>query len=53
MEYIDVEKLRKDLIDNYGTGAMMVSPVMIEEVRNIEKMSDEELIQEAKKLRII
>lgn len=42
---IDIEKLRKDLID-YFTGAMfMVSPVALIDLTEVENASDEKLIQ--------
>jgi hypothetical protein len=46
---IDIERLRKELIDYYGTGAMSGMPAMLEEVRRVEHMSDEEVLRAAKK----
>ena len=45
IDNIDIEKLRKDLID-YFTGAMfMVSPVALVDLTEVENASDEKLIQ--------
>lgn len=48
---IDVEKLREKLIDYYGTGAAAGMPAMMVEIRDIEKMSEEEVVNKAKMLR--
>ena len=48
---IDVEKLREKLIDYYGTGAAAGMPAMMVEIRDIEKMSDEEVVNKAKLLK--
>ena len=45
IDNIDIEKLRKDLID-YFTGAMfMVSPIALVDLTEVENASDEKLIQ--------
>lgn len=42
---IDIERLRKDLIDYFGTSLFVYSPLAIMELSKIERASDEELIQ--------
>ena len=42
---IDVEKLREDLIDYYGTAMFNASPLAIIELTKIEKATDKEIIQ--------
>ena len=44
---IDVEKLRKDLIDYFGT-AMSFMPIAMMEISRVEKATKEELIKIAK-----
>lgn len=44
MPQIDYDRLRKDLIDYYGTG-MMMNPMMMMELAKIETCSNEELLQ--------
>ena len=45
IDNIDIEQLKKDLID-YFTGAMfMVSPVALVDLTEVENASDEKLIQ--------
>ena len=44
---IDVDSLRADLIDYYGTGAYSGMPGMIMEVGDIKRMSDEEVVRRA------
>lgn len=41
---IDYEKLREDLIDYYGT-AMMVMPTAMMELSEVQRASNEKLIQ--------
>lgn len=41
---IDYEKLREDLIDYYGT-AMMVMPMAMMELSEVQRASNEKLIQ--------
>lgn len=45
---IDIEKLRSDLIDYYGTAAFSVAPVAMMDVFEVEDASPEELIKMAK-----
>ena len=45
---IDVEKLRQDLIDYYGTALFNASPYAIVELQKIENATYEELIKIAK-----
>lgn len=44
---INIDKLKDDMKDYYGTGAFSGMPAMITEVRNIDRMSADELIQKA------
>ena len=41
---IDVEKLRKDLIDYLGTAMFNVSPVAVMDLTKVEKATPQELI---------
>lgn len=49
MAYIDIERLRCDMEDYYGTGAFGGFPAMFLEVNDIKNASDEELIRMAKR----
>jgi len=42
---IDIEKLREDLIDYYGTAMFNASPLAMIELTKIEKATDKEIIQ--------
>jgi len=42
---IDIEKLREDLIDYYGTAMFNASPLAIIELTKIEKATEKEIIQ--------
>jgi hypothetical protein len=53
VENVDVEKLRKELINYYEVGAMSGFPAMIAEISRIENMSNEEVVCMAKKLKIL
>lgn len=44
---IDVDRLRDDLEDYYGSGAFSGIPAMMMEVLDIQRMSDEEVVQKA------
>lgn len=44
---IDVDRLRDDMEDYYGTGAFNGFPAMMGEVCRISRMSDEELVRKA------
>lgn len=46
---IDIEKLRKDLIDYYGTAMFNASPLAIIELSKVENASPQELINIALK----
>lgn len=46
---IDIEKLRKDLIDYYGTAMFNASPLAIIELTKVENASPQELINIALK----
>lgn len=41
---IDIEKLRKDLVNYFGT-AMMYNPMAMMELSKVEKASPEELVE--------
>ena len=45
---IDIEKLRKDLMDYFGT-AMMYNPLAIMDLSKVEKASPDELVEIARK----
>lgn len=47
--FIDIEKLRKDLINYYGTAFTGGFPVAFFDMTRVEKASDEELLEIAKK----
>lgn len=49
---IDIDRLRSDLEDYYGTGAFSGMPAMMMEVIDIQRMSDEEVAQKAIEMRI-
>ena len=42
---IDMNRLRKDLIDNYGTASFNGFPAAVMDLSKIEKMSDDELLR--------
>ena len=42
---IDVEKIREDLMDYYGTAMFNASPLAMIELTKIEKATDKEIIQ--------
>lgn len=44
-ENLNIDKLREDLLDYYGTAMFNVSPLAIIELTKIEKASNEELIE--------
>lgn len=44
---IDIDRLRSDLVDYFGTGAFSGMPAMMMEVIDIQRMSDEEVAQKA------
>ena len=49
---IDIEKLREDLIDYYGTAMFNASPLAVIELTKVENATPEELIQIALKNKI-
>ena len=49
---IDIEKLRKDVMDYYGTAAASGFPMAIIELSQAESASDEKLISIAQKIGI-
>lgn len=44
---IDVDQLKDDMKDYYGTGAFSGMPAMMTEVWKIDRMSNEELVEKA------
>lgn len=46
---IDIDRLRDDLEDYYGTGAFSGMPAMMMEVSDIQRMSDEEVVRKAQR----
>ena len=51
MEYaIDVERLRRDLKDYYGTALFSASPMAVLDLSRIERASDLEIVEEAQRI---
>ena len=46
---IDIDRLRRDLKDYYGTALFNVSPLAVIDLEKIERASEMEIIEEAKK----
>lgn len=42
---INLDKLRKDLIEHYTAAMYMVSPIAMMDIERVKKASDEELIK--------
>ena len=42
---INIEKLRKDLIEHYTAAMYMVSPIAMMDIERVKKASNEELVQ--------
>ena len=42
---IDIEKLRRDLIDYFTSAMFMVSPIAVVDVTDVEYASDEEVVK--------
>lgn len=49
---IDIDSLRSDLEDYFGTGAFSGMPAMMMEVIDIQRMTDEEVVQKALDMKI-
>ena len=50
MEYeIDVDRLRRDLKDYYGTAMFNASPLAVMELSKVERASDREIVEMALK----
>lgn len=45
---LDMERLRRDLKDHFGTGAFSGMPAMMMEVVNVSGMTDEAVISKAR-----
>ena len=52
-ETYDIEELRAQLRDYYGTAMMSGFPAAVIDLGKIERMDDEEIVEEAKKAGII
>ena len=46
---LDIDRLRDDLMDNYGTAMFNASPMAAVELAKVERMSDGELVRLAQK----
>ena len=50
MEYeIDISRLRRDMLDYYGTAMFSGFPMAVMDVSRVERMSDQELVELAQK----
>ncbi len=49
---LDIDRLRKDLMDKYGTAMFSGFPAAVMDLSRIERMSDQEIIEAAQKQRI-
>lgn len=49
---IDIDRLRRDLMDYYGTALISASPIAVVELSKVESASDMELVELAQKSRI-
>jgi len=47
---IDIDRLRRDIKDYYGTAMFNASPMAVMELSRIERMSDLEIVEEAQKI---
>lgn len=47
---LDYKKLRKDLIDYYGTAMSDSSPMAMMELSDVERMTEEKLIRRSREL---
>ena len=48
----DIEELRKELEDYYGTAMVSGMPMAVIDLSRVSKMSDEEIEEEARKLHL-
>lgn len=46
---IDIDRLRRDLKDYYGTAMFNASPMAVMDLSRIERASDTEIVEEAQK----
>ena len=46
---IDIDRLREDMEDHYTAGAFAAVPAMITEVWEIERMTDDEVVEKARR----
>ena len=47
---IDIDRLRRDIKDYYGTAMFNASPMAVMDLSGIERMSDLEIAEEAQKI---
>ena len=46
---IDIDRLRRDMKDYYGTAMLNASPMAVMDLSRIERASDMEIVEEAQK----
>ena len=49
---LDIDRLRKDLMDKYGTAMFSSIPASVMDLSRIERMSDQEILETAQKQKI-
>ena len=49
---LDIDRLRKDLMDKYGTAMFSGFPAAFMDLSRIERMSDQEVLETAQKQKI-
>ena len=49
---LDIDRLRKDLMDRYGTAMFSGLPAAVMDLSRIERMSDQEILETAQKQKI-
>ena len=47
---IDIDRLRRDMKDYYGTAMFNASPMAVMDLSRIERASDTEIVEEAQKV---
>lgn len=47
---MNYKRLRKDIIDYYGTAMFSGFPMAMMDIADVKRMTDEELVREAKKI---
>ena len=46
---LDIDRLRRDLMDKYGTAMLSGFPAAVMDLSKIERMSDQEILETAQK----